>query len=109
MILGYSPFHRAKRGLMLTLVMVAILAIPLAFGFERMVAENNVLRQLDGQEIAGVKLVDVNVRPRDPLIISLTMVSKTPVDHAVMDEVKQEIERRLQQPVVLEIAVRVVR
>jgi hypothetical protein len=37
------------------------------------------------------------------------MVSKTPVDHAVMDEVKQEIERRLQQPVVLEIAVRVVR
>lgn len=109
MILGYSPFHRAKRGLMLTLVMVAILAIPLAFGFERMVAENNVLRQLDGQEIAGVKLVDVNVRPRDPLIISLTMVSKTPVDHAVMDKVKQEIERRLQQPVVLEIAVRVVR
>ncbi len=109
MILGYSPFHRAKRGLMLTLVMVAILAVPLAFGFERMVAENNVLRQLDGQEIAGVKLVDVNVRPRDPVIISLTMVSKTPVDHAVMDEVKQEIERRLQQPVVLEIAVRVVR
>lgn len=109
MILGYSPFHRAKRGLMLSLVMVAILAIPLAFGFERMVAENNVLRQLDGQEIAGVKLVDVNVRPRDPLIISLTMVSKTAVDDAVMDEVKKEIERRLQQPVVLEIAVRVVR
>ncbi|MDX1749435.1 MAG: TIGR00341 family protein [Methylophaga sp.] len=109
MILGYSPFHRAKRGLMLTLVMVAILAVPLAFGFERMVAENNVLRQLDGQEIAGVKLVDVNVRPRDPVIISLTMVSKTAVDDAVMDEVKQEIERRLQQPVVLEIAVRVVR
>ncbi|HCD05214.1 MAG TPA: TIGR00341 family protein, partial [Methylophaga sp.] len=95
MVLGYSPFHRAKRGLMLTLVMVAILAIPLAIGFERMVAENNVLRQLDGQEIAGVKLVDVNVRPRDPLIISLTMVSKTAVDDAVMDEVKQEIERRL--------------
>ncbi len=109
MVLGYSPFHRAKRGLMLTLVMVAILAIPLAIGFERMVAENNVLRQLDGQEIAGVKLVDVNVRPRDPLIISLTMVSKTAVDDAVMDEVKQEIERRLQQPVVLEIAVRVIR
>ncbi|AUZ84460.1 TIGR00341 family protein [Methylophaga nitratireducenticrescens] len=109
MILGYSPFHRAKRGLMLTLFMVVILAIPLAFGFERMVAENNVLRQLDGQEIAGVKLVDVNVRPRDPLIISLTMVSKSAVDDAVMDEVKQEIERRLQQPVVLEIAVRVVR
>jgi len=109
MVLGYSPFHRAKNGLMLTFAMVAILAIPLAFGFERMVAENNVLRQLDGQEIAGVKLVDVNVRPRDPLIISLTMVSKTAVDDAVMDEVKQEIERRLQQPVVLEIAIRVVR
>lgn len=109
MFLGYSPFHRAKRGLMLTLGMVAILAIPLAIGFERMVAENNVLRQLDGQEIAGVKLVDVQVRPRDPLIISLTMVSKTAVDNAVMDEVKLEIERRLQQPVVLEIAVRVIR
>ncbi|ODN67670.1 TIGR00341 family protein [Methylophaga muralis] len=109
MFLGYSPFHRAKRGLMLTLVMVAILAVPLAIGFDRMVAENNVLRQLDGQEIAGVKLVDVQVRPRDPLIISLTMVSKTAVDDEVMDKVKKEIERRLQQPVVLEIAVRVIR
>lgn len=109
MYLGYSPFHRAKRGLMLSFVMMVILAIPLAMGFNRMVAENNVLRQLEGQVVAGVKLVDVTVKPRDPLIIKLTMVSKTAVDDAAMDAVKREVEQRLQQPVVLEIGVRIIR
>lgn len=107
MILGYSPFHRAKRGLMLSLVMAGILSVPLAIGFGRMVDENNILRQLDDEIIAGVRLVDINVRPRDPLVIRLTMLSETDVDEALMDEVKAEIERRIGKPVVLEVAVRV--
>lgn len=107
MVLGYSPFHRAKRGLMLSLVMAGILSVPLAMGFGRMVDENNIMRQLDDEIIAGVRLVDIDVRPRDPLVIRLTMLSDTAVDEALMDKVKAEIERRIGKPVVLEIAVRV--
>lgn len=107
MVLGYSPFHRAKRGLMLSLVMAGILTVPLAIGFGRMVDENNIMRKLDDEIIAGVRLVDIDVRPRDPLVIRLTMLSDTAVDEALMDKVKAEIERRIGKPVVLEIAVRV--
>ncbi len=109
MFLGYSPFHRAKRGLALTLILAAILCIPLAIGFGRMVAEHQVVQQLDGIELDEVKLRDVSVRPGTPLRISLTLVSGSAVDDATMDRVKQRIEQKLQQSVELEIGVKVIR
>ena len=109
MFLGYSPFHRAKRGLALTLILAAILCIPLAIGFGHMVAEHQIVQQLDGIELDEVKLRDVSVRPGTPLRISLTLVSGSAVDDATMDRVKQRIEQKLQQSVELEIGVKVIR
>jgi len=109
MFLGYSPFHRAKRGLAFTLSLAAILCIPLAIGFGHMVAEHRIVQQLDGVVLDNVKLRDVSVRPGTPLRISLTLVSGSAVDNATMDRVKQRIEQKLQQPVELEIGVKVIR
>lgn len=109
MFLGYSPFHRAKRGLALTVTLAAILCIPLAIGFGHMVAEHRIVQQLDGIVLDEVKLRDVSVRPGTPLRISLTLVSGSAVDNATMDRVKQRIEQKLQQPVELEIGVKVIR
>ncbi|KKO48923.1 hypothetical protein VT06_09295 [Arsukibacterium sp. MJ3] len=109
MFLGYSPFHRAKRGLALTLTLAVILCIPLAIGFGHMVTEHQIVQQLDGFELDEVKLRDVSVRPGTPLRISLTLVSGSAVDDAIMDRVKQRIEQKLQQPVELEIGVKIIR
>ncbi|MBV2129573.1 TIGR00341 family protein [Arsukibacterium indicum] len=109
MFLGYSPFHRAKRGLALTLILAAILCIPLAISFSHMVAEHRIVQQLDGIMLDEVKLRDVSVRPGTPLRISVTLVSGSAVDNATMDRVKQRIEQKLQQPVELEIGVKIIR
>lgn len=109
MFLGYSPFHRARRGLVLTITLAAILCIPLAISFSHMVAEHRIVQQLDGIVLNEVKLRDVSVRPGSPLRISLTLVSGSAVDNASMDRVKQQIEQKLQQPVELEIGIKVIR
>lgn len=109
MFLGYSPFHRAKRGLALSLILAGILAIPLAIGFSQMVTENRIVQQLNGHEVAGVTLTDIKVSQRTPIRIDLTLLSTSTVDDDTLDVVKREVERRLQQEVVLEIGIKVIR
>lgn len=109
MFLGYSPFHRAKRGLILSLILTVILLIPLAIGFERIVTEHKVMAKLDDVTVSGVRLTDIDVRHRNPMRIRLTLVSADPVTENTFDAVKSEIERRLEREVMLEIAVHVER
>jgi uncharacterized hydrophobic protein (TIGR00271 family) len=100
--LGFSPFGRAKRGLALALLLVGVVSVPLAVGFLRMVDENRVVRLLEGQEVGGVGLRDVQVRSVDPLHLSARLVSPDAIGPEEVDRVKQGIEARLRQPIVLE-------
>ncbi|WP_430010441.1 TIGR00341 family protein [Methylophaga lonarensis] len=109
MFLGYSPFHRARRGLLLSLFLAALLTIPLAMGFSKMVIESRIVQQLDGMDIGGVTLTDIKVSQRTPIRIGLTLLSDTTVDDDTMDQIKQAVEARLQREVTLEIGVKVIR
>ncbi len=51
MVLGFSPIHRAKRGLLWTVATVAIVSIPLYFSFRQMAHDAAILSKLEGREI----------------------------------------------------------
>ncbi|MGE0371129.1 MAG: TIGR00341 family protein [Gammaproteobacteria bacterium] len=107
--LGYSPYNRAKRGLALSLVLVGIVSVPLAFGFHRMVSEHRIIQALEGREAAGVLIRDVRIRSGTPLYLSVRLLSDAPFDGARIDTVKDDIERILQRDIVLEASVALVR
>ena len=103
-VLGFSPFRLATRGVSISLVIVIIFSIPLGFGFGHMVEEHNVVRKLDGWETEQVTLRDVRVRTVRPLSLSVTLVSPEPLDPEELDGVKARIEERLDRTVQLEIS-----
>lgn len=107
--LGYSPFRRARRGLLLSLVLVILVSVPLALGFQRMVDEHRIQRVLDGWEVAGVTLRDVSVRPGEPMHLQLRVLSPRPLKDADLDAVKRAIEQRLGRPVLLEVVIAILR
>ncbi len=112
--LGFSPFHRAKRGLIISIVFVAVVSIPLGLGFNRMVDEHRIMRLLDGWKVADVELRDVSVRDLRlrsglPVHISFRLLSRGPIDTATIDTLKEAIEERLERPVRLEVVVAIVR
>ena len=84
-------------------VIVIIFSIPLGFGFGHMVEEHNVVRRLDGWQTEEVTLRDVRVRTVRPLSLSVTLVSRQPLDPDELDGVKARIEERLNRTVQLEI------
>lgn len=109
LFLGYSPFHRARRGLALTFLLVVVLSIPLALSFSHMVQEGRIKQQLEGIVLNDIQLRHVQVRPGKPTRVTLTMVSTGTIDEQQMDDVKLLIEQKLEQDIRLEVSTRVVR
>ncbi|HEY9032798.1 MAG TPA: TIGR00341 family protein [Pseudomonadales bacterium] len=107
--LGYSPFKRAKQGLMLSLVMVAFVSVPLALGFRQMVIEHNIVRMLNGWQVEEVELRDVNVSLGDPVRIRTRLASPAPLQEEQLDGIKLAIEQRIDRKVQLEAVVALVR
>ena len=102
-VLGFSPFRLATRGVFISLVIVIIFSIPLGFGFSHMVEEHNVVRTLDGWQTEEVIVRDVRVRSIRPLRMSVTLVTPKPLDLEEIECIKTRIEDRLARPVELEI------
>ncbi|MCH8538413.1 MAG: TIGR00341 family protein, partial [Alkalimonas sp.] len=109
LFLGYSPFHRARRGLALTFLLVLVLSIPLALSFSHMVQEGRIKQELEGIVLNDIQLRHVQVRPGKPTRVSLTMVSSSTIDEQQMDAIKLLIEQKLAQEIQLEVGTRVVR
>ncbi|MGY6522372.1 MAG: DUF389 domain-containing protein [Mongoliitalea sp.] len=103
LVLGFSPFHLAKKGLLISLILVLIISTPLGFGFSRMVKENKLVQTLSGREIEMGKLRNVSIIQMNPMRISLTLVSDSPLDFEELEAAKREIEQLVGSEVELEL------
>ncbi|BCN92223.1 hypothetical protein THMIRHAM_00080 [Thiomicrorhabdus immobilis] len=102
LVMGFSPFHLAKKGVAYALGFVLIVSIPLSFAFAKLVDRQNIVSSLEGWHVGGVELQDVTIRSQKPLYISVTLLSDHDIDTQHIDKVKKEIESRLQREVRLE-------
>lgn len=108
-VLGFSAFRRAQRGLLVSFFLVGAISIPLGFGFHQMASESAVVRALEGWETGGVTLRDIEVRPGDPLELSVKLLSPFIVDGTTVEAVKQAVEERIGREVHLEATAAIVR
>ncbi|MDO3380078.1 DUF389 domain-containing protein [Geoalkalibacter halelectricus] len=105
LVLGFAPFRRARRGLLISLLLVGLVCIPLGLGFARMQEEQAIIRALEGMEVKQVLIRDVRVRRGEPLYLSMRLISTTSVDDASMEDIKHAIEERIGRRAVVEAAI----
>lgn len=103
-VLGFSPIKRAPKSLLFTLLAVLILSVPLGFGFSQMVEEHRVIKQLDGWDTSVAKVKNVHVQRFKPLTISVMLISSKPLTEEEIENVKKEIEEKLDKPILLEVS-----
>ncbi len=103
LLLGFAPFKRARIGLVYSLLIILLVAVPLSFSFNRIKQEALITMQLEGATIKGVILRNVKVRFRKNLNISLKMVSPEPLEDKKIKIIKREIENRIDRKILLEI------
>lgn len=104
MLLGFSPFHLARKGLIISLLVVMLVSLPLGFGFIKLVRENNVMHSLKDYAIEGVMIRDVDViKSGDPMLLQVRLVSEKPVSEKELEMVKEAIASKVGKNVQLEI------
>lgn len=103
LVLGFSPFRLAQKGLVVSTILVILVSLPLALGFNRIVKENRIINRLNDWEVEGVVLRDINILSINPLSLSLRVISETPLDNNDIDLLKTKLEERLNEEVDLEI------
>lgn len=109
LVMGFSPFKLAKKGIVVSLVFVGIVSIPLVLAFDTMVSEQRVVRALEGTQIDHFEIQDVKVRQGSPLSVSVKLLSDTPIGTDEVDQVKTKIEEVLKRPIRLEASTVLVR
>ncbi len=109
LLLGFSPFELARRGLLISLVLVVLVSIPLGYMFVQTVEKDRVSRTLTDWEVEGLHLRSVKVQETNPLHLSLQVVSPKKVDDQELDQLKKAIEEKLGRSVTIEVTVATVR
>jgi len=107
LLLGFSPFRLARRGLVYSLIVVFLVSLPLFFGFVDMVREKDVIAKLDGYQIEGVILRDITVRNVSPLRLTVKIVAEGSLNGQEMEHIKTKIEKIIGEEVELEVTMAV--
>ncbi|MGL4474592.1 MAG: TIGR00341 family protein, partial [Shewanella sp.] len=100
--LGFAPFTRAKKGLGVALIAVAVVSIPLVFSFMRLSEEARIVTSLEGESIGNVTLRHIKARAGNPVELSLQLVSPEALTSSDIDAIKDVIETQLKRDVTLE-------
>ncbi len=104
--LGFAPFHLARKGLTITLVLMAAIVGPLYVSFEELVEGGEIVREVPtGQiELAGasVSLRIVDVRTGEPPLLRVIMGSSQRLDVSHVDALKQLVSQRIGRDVLVE-------
>ncbi len=103
LVLGFSPFKLAGKGLMISLIIVLGLCIPLAYSFRLMVNKNRIQRQVESLSTDYAIIRNVQVQNTSPIRLSIMVVSKSTISDEGIDELKRLIEEKLNNKVEIEV------
>jgi uncharacterized membrane protein len=103
MILGFAPFSRAKKGIMVSVILVAIISVPLLLSFDNMEKMAAVKKQLLSQtyEISGhkVQLRNIKLRAGQALRINADLLSTHFPTAKSLGLFEKQLSEQLKQPV----------
>ncbi len=112
MVIGFAPFSRAKKGIVLSVFMVSIISIPLILSFSKMQEIATIKKQLLTQRyrIGGQQqqLRNVKVRLGNPLKISSDLIGTTIPDAKLLMQFEQHLTEQFGRPITVDFSVRLV-
>nr|WP_255709933.1 TIGR00341 family protein [Pontibacter harenae] len=104
LLLGFSPMHLAKKGLVISILIAIIVSLPLGYGTLTMITNYNVVRSLNESQVGDITIKEVSViRGSDPMALRVTLVAYKPITESDIDKVKQSVTDRLGREVELEV------
>lgn len=106
LVLGFAPFKRARMGLGVSLVLVAVISAPLYIAYDHLVEKSQLQQRVPSGELVlldqVVQVGRVRVQLVEPPLVSVIVSSPDRLDNAHIDELKRIISSEVGQKVQLE-------
>lgn len=112
-VLGYAPIHRAKKGIIYSSVILAIVTIPLIISFEKVIKQNELFAKLDNQvyvinsKTIKTDIIDIDLSKETPRF-TIETKSQDLLKKTDLQLLKKEIETITKQKINIEISSKVV-
>ncbi|GGE43279.1 DUF389 domain-containing protein [Psychroflexus planctonicus] len=103
LLMGFSPFKIAKKGLLISLIIVLAISVPLGYGFIQVVNENKIVNSINNTKVDQLLIKNVEIIKKEPLKLAIKIVGKQAPSDKELDQVKNKIEEILNKKVDLEI------
>ncbi len=108
-VLGFAPVTKAKKGIIYTSVMMAIIAIPLFISFSDMIEKNDYYKKLEmirymDLEKETIELNVLSIQTQDEsVLVDLELISTFGLTHKDLQTVKSAIENTISKKITLKI------
>jgi uncharacterized hydrophobic protein (TIGR00271 family) len=108
LIMGFSPIKRAKKGLIYALIVAAIVAIPLYASYKSIALDSDIRTILEhGEYRHGIRVENVVIEHRDKLVVKCDFVVSDILTTSELNNFKKELQRKIDEDVILEVVQRV--
>ena len=112
MVIGFAPFSRAKKGILLSLFFVSITSIPLVISFQNIQKIDDMSRLVSNENYlaAGekVKLRRVKVHLGSPMIITADLLIRGMPSAIIINDLEHQLTEKLQQPLHFDFSIHIV-
>jgi uncharacterized hydrophobic protein (TIGR00271 family) len=115
-VLGFAPIHRAKKGLVYSSLLLAIVSIPLVISFYSLILQSNDYAKLNSVKsiiINGkrvhLNITNINSSTKRSTNIEAQVISNRSLSDDELNKLKQIVENKIEKKVTLEIIMKVVK
>ncbi|MEP5566244.1 MAG: TIGR00341 family protein, partial [Halioglobus sp.] len=106
LVLGFAPFTRARRGLGVSLMIAAIVSVPLYIAYDHLVERSRLQERVPAGEFRlldqQVHVGKVNVTLAQPTLVSVVVSSAERLENTHLDELKRLISEQLDREIQLD-------
>jgi uncharacterized hydrophobic protein (TIGR00271 family) len=111
-VMGFAPFSRAKKGVLLSVILVSAISVPLVLSFSNMRKMASIKQQLLSQnyQISGqtIKLSNIKIRSGSPIRVSANLISTRMPNHQILILLEQQLSKQLEIPISVDFSVHLV-
>jgi len=112
MIIGFAPFARAKKGILLSIFFVSIISVPLTISFQNMQKIDDIKQLLANENYlaAGekVKLRHVTVHLGTPMVITADLLMRGMPNAFIISDLEEQLQKKIQQPLHFDFSIHLV-
>jgi uncharacterized hydrophobic protein (TIGR00271 family) len=106
LVMGFAPFKMARKGLLISLVLLSLVAVPLSIAFTKLVKQGNIIHNIPVGQVKineqRLNISNIDVKMEKVPLVRAIISSEKRLTEADIEQLKNYISQKIGQEIILE-------